>query len=158
MKTSYFKREARIPFTPEGHKNLLKEQADLLNERPDAVENLHKARDMGDLSENGYYKEARARLSFIDFRLRQLARLVKLAQVVQNFSSDTVQIGSKVLINNGKMEIEYTIVGSFESDPQKKTISHLSPLGKALIGKRAGEKVEVVTPGGVTIYTIIKII
>jgi len=71
-------------------------------ERPDAVEHLRKAREMGDLSENGYYKAARARLSFLDAQLRRLERLVKLGIIVESTGLGKVDIGCKVKISNGK--------------------------------------------------------
>ncbi len=125
MKNIFARREAKIIFTPKGYDALLKAKDKLISERPEAVKNLREAREMGDLSENGYYKAARVRLSFLDSRLRYNQRLIKLADVKKITGSGTVEIGSRVLITNGKTKNEYTLVGSFESDPAKKTISHL---------------------------------
>lgn len=157
MKKIFIRKEAKIIFTPKGYDDLLKARDKLLSERPEAVKNLREAREMGDLSENGYYKAARARLSFLDSRLRNSQHLIKLAEVKKTTSNGLVEIGSRVLITSGKTKDEYTIVGSYESDPAKKTISHLSPIGKAIIGKKAKEKVEVLTPSGIETYTILKI-
>lgn len=157
MKKIFIRREARIIFTRQGYDDLLKEKDKLLKERPEAVKNLREAREMGDLSENGYYKAARARLSFLDSRIRNIEHLVKLAEIKETTGNDMVEIGSRVIITNDKTRYEYTIVGSYESDPAKKTISHLSPIGEALIGKKVNDKVDVMTPVGVTTYTIIKI-
>lgn len=68
----------RIPFTQDGYNNFLEEKKKLLSERPEAVDHLRRAREMGDLSENGYYKASRARLSALDARLRHLERLIRL--------------------------------------------------------------------------------
>jgi transcription elongation factor GreA len=133
------------------------ERSQLLSERPEAVDHLKKAREMGDLSENGYYKASRARLSFLDSRIRRVERLIKLAVIVEPSGSDYVQIGTTVRVSDGKADHEYTIVGGYESDPSKKTISHISPLGKALMGKRVHDVVEVFAPRGAIRYTIEKI-
>lgn len=138
--------EKTIPFTEAGYTALVQELETLVQERPDAVEQLRKAREMGDLSENGYYKAARARLSFLDRRIREHTRLKKLARIVPKTIGDTVQIGSVVTITNGTNTHVYTIVGGYESDPSKQTISHLSPLGKSLIGKKVHDTVTVVAP------------
>ncbi|MDP2860967.1 MAG: transcription elongation factor GreA [bacterium] len=151
------KREARIIFTRKGYDDLLKERDGFLNERPEAVKNLTLAREMGDLSENGYYRAARARLSFLDSRLRHIEHLIKLAEIKETIDNDTVGVGSRVIVLNDKIRYEYTIVGGYESDPVKKKISHLSPLGKALIGKKINEKINVATPAGAMTYTVIKI-
>src|SRR5260221_966274 len=123
MKKIFVKQEPRIPFTKEGYTHVLEEKVLLMAQRPEAVEHLRKSREMGDLSENGYYKASRARLSFLDARIRRIERLVRLGRVVQSAGSDWVQIGSLVTITDGTKEHEYTIVGGYESDPSKKTIS-----------------------------------
>lgn len=145
-----------IQFTQAGLDKIIAERDKLLAERPDAVSHLTKAREMGDLSENGYYKESRARLSFIDGRLRHLEGIIKFAEVVTPQSGSTINFGSKVKLSNGnKQEMEYTVVGSFESDPLQKTISAKSPLGSALMGKKTGDKIEVATPNGTNHYKIL---
>lgn len=147
----------KIPFTESGYQKLLDEKAKFLKERPEVVGNLQKAREMGDLSENGYYKESKARLGFLDGRIRHLDRLIKCGEVTKPTGTQTVEIGNSVIITNGNQQLEYTIVGGYESNPAEKTISNLSPLGKALMGKKIKEIVAVATPAGVTNYTILKI-
>jgi transcription elongation factor GreA len=151
------KREPRIPFTKEGYQKILEEKAKLLAERPDAVENLRKSREMGDLSENGYYKASRARLSFLDARIRRVERLVRFGIIVESASTGVIDIGSHVTITDGNREYTYEIVGGYESDPSKQTISHLSPIGKALIGKKITDSAEVHAPNGVKKYTILSV-
>jgi transcription elongation factor GreA len=153
----YPKKPARIPFTQEGYERIVAEKAKLLAERPDAVINLRKAREMGDLSENGYYKAARARLSTLDARLRYIERLVRFGTVVESAGDGRVDIGSTVSVSDGTKEYVYTVVGGYESDPAKHTISTMSPLGKALFGKRIGDVVTVNAPARVIQYTIQKI-
>ena len=140
MKQTFVRQEARIIFTQKGYDDLLIIKDKLISERPEAVKNLRVAREMGDLSENGYYKAARARLSFLDSRIRNNKRLIRLAEIKKSSQSGVVEIGSKVFLTNGKTEMDYTLVGSYESDPTQKTISHLSPLGKALLGKKLRKK------------------
>jgi transcription elongation factor GreA len=154
MKPVFTRQESRIPFTRQGYQKVLDEYAELLARRPEAVEHLRKAREMGDLSENGYYKASRAELSFLDARLRRLERLKKLGKVVESASDGRVDIGSHVTISDGQKEYEYTIVGGYESDPSKHNISHISPIGKALLGRRRGESVQVSAPRGIITYTI----
>lgn len=151
------KKEPRIPFTPEGHRKLREEKAKLLSQRPEAVDNLRKAREMGDLSENGYYKAARARLSFLDAQLRRVDRLLRAATIVTATGSGRVEIGTTVTISNGAQQHTYSIVGGFESDPARGMISHVSPIGKALMGKTVNDTVTVTIPAGTVRYTILQI-
>lgn len=139
----------RILFTQKGYDDVLTEKKKLLGERPDAIENLRKAREMGDLSENGYYKASRARLSSIDARLRKLEKMVRLGKIIQNSNTNgVIGFGSSVTVSDAKGARKFTIVGGYESDPSKHTVSHFSPLGKALIGKRAGDTVILQAPRG----------
>jgi len=147
----------RIPFTHDGYQALLEEKAKLIAERPDAVENLRKAREMGDLSENGYYKASRAKLSTLDARLRHLERLIRFGKIVESANTGFVDIGSTVTMTDGNKESTFTIVGGYESDPNKQTISYLSPIGKALMGKQEKESVAVTVPSGVVTYKVISI-
>lgn len=157
MKKIFLRKEPGIPFTKEGYKKVLDERKRLLAERPSAVENLRKAREMGDLSENGYYKAARARLSFLDGQIRRIERLVRFGVVVASTGTDTIEIGNTIHLTDGEKEYTYTIVGGYESDPSKNTISHVSPLGKSLMGKKEGDNVETYAPQGLRTFTIKKI-
>ena len=157
MKKIFPNKEARILFTAKGYQQVLVEKEKLLTERPEAVEHLRKAREMGDLSENGYYKASRARLSFLDARIRRVERLIRLGVIVQSSQSGVVDIGTKVKITDGQKEYEYEIVGGYESDPSKKTISHISPIGRALMGKKQNETITVQAPSGAKTYTILSV-
>ena len=157
MKKIFPNKEARIIFTAKGYQQVLVEKEKLLTERPEAVEHLRKAREMGDLSENGYYKASRARLSFLDARIRRVERLIRLGVIVQSSQSGVVDIGTKVKITDGQKEYEYEIVGGYESDPSKKTISHISPIGRALMGKKQNETITVQAPSGTKTYTILSV-
>ncbi|OGG05102.1 hypothetical protein A2Z33_07255 [Candidatus Gottesmanbacteria bacterium RBG_16_52_11] len=157
MKKFIRPRPKKIPMTAEGYRKLQEESESLKASRPEAVDNLRKAREMGDLSENGYYKAARARLSFLDARLRRADRLIRAALVVPRATGDRVGIGSNVNIHDGTESATYTIVGGYESDPELHTISHLSPVGKSLMGKVPGDTVEVLTPSGKRTYKILHV-
>lgn len=146
-----------IPFTKEGYQKVLDEKQKLLSQRPAAVEHLRKARDMGDLSENGYYRASRAKLSSIDSRLRHLEKLVRLGRIVQPTHRGVVEIGSAITISDGTKEYAYTIVGGYESDPSKGSISHNSPIGRALMGRREQDTIVVKTPSGDQSFMLVRI-
>jgi transcription elongation factor GreA len=146
----------KIYLTKEGLNELKKEFDQLTKvKRPDILERVSQARSMGDLSENAEYVAAREELSFIDGRIDELDELIKQAVLIQEtHSKGLVKLGSTVTVNiKGKKEV-FTVVGEWEADPHEKKISHESPLGKALLGKKVGEKVEVEAPAGTVIYTI----
>lgn len=143
-----------IRFTKIGYEKLQKDYKDLISDRVLAVEDLQKARAMGDLSENGYYKAARMKLSTIDRDLRRMVQLLEKGVILEKDAIDVIGIGCAIVLFDGKDEIAYTIVGDTEADPINKKISLLSPLGKAVFGKKAGDKVLVETPSGKKTYTI----
>ncbi len=152
----------KIYLTKEGLEEL-KHEYEQLNtvKRPEILERVSQARSMGDLSENAEYVAAREELSFIDGRLDELEELVSQAVLIQTSPSKgakaSVKLGSTVVLNlKGKKE-EFTVVGEWEADPHEKKISHESPLGKALLGKSVGEKVEVEAPAGRISYTIVAV-
>lgn len=146
-----------IRFTEEGFKKLQQEQEDLLKQRPAAVEDLKKARELGDLKENGYYKASRAKLNFIDGRLFRIKVALKQAVIVDDVDEDVVGIGKKVTLLLGENEIYYTVVGDWEADPSQGKISLLSPLGKALENKKVGEEASIETPTRKILYKIVAI-
>lgn len=147
----------QIRFTKKGFEAIKKEHTDLLEERPAAVLDLKKAREMGDLSENGYYKAAKWKLSEIDRNLRRLLINIKSAVISDNSGKKIVGIGSSVRLSDGKNEFVYEIVGDLEADPKLKKISLLSPIGQALENKKTRDTVEIETPSGKIKYKILKI-
>lgn len=144
-----------IRFTKEGFEELKKKLETLKNQRPSAVLDLKKARDQGDLSENGYYKSARLKLTEIDRNLRLIGFQVKNAFIVENKNKNIVGIGTRVKLSNG---ITFLIVGDLEAKPSEKKISLLSPIGQALEGKKQGDKVEITTPQEKLSYKILEVI
>jgi len=157
MKKVLVRREAKIPFTKEGYQKLLDDRKKFLVARPEAVKNLSESRAMGDLSENGYYKASRQQLSFLDSRIRRVERLIRLAKIVESTNTGVIDIGTAVTISDGIGEYSYEIVGGYESDPSRHTISHLSPIGRALMGKKLYDVVEVNAPNGRKKYTILSV-
>lgn len=148
----------KIYLTKEGLEDLKKEYSNLNDvRRPGVLERVAQSRSMGDLSENAEYVAAREELSFIDGRIDELEELINQAVLIEEThakGNPVVKLGSKVTVNlKGKKE-EFMVVGEWEADPNEKKISHESPLGKALIGKKVGEKVEVEAPAGTVVYTI----
>lgn len=143
----------RINFTKEGVENLVKEKARLLAERPAAVKELTRAREMGDLSENGLYRAAKSRLISIDASLRRISTTLKLADI-KTPSKEIVGIGSKVAVEENDTQTEYQIVGPHEANPANKKISENSPIGRMLIGRKVGQTVTIRTPAKILTLTI----
>lgn len=150
--------ESKIVLTKDGLKELKEEFHELAEvKRPVAVERLANARSEGDLAENSEYSAAKQDLAFIDGRIAELKLILSEAKVVSTHSRKKVDIGCRVTLHvAGKKEI-FTIVGEWEADPMQKKISHSSPLGKALLGKKPGEKVEVEAPAGKILYKVLHI-
>lgn len=148
--------QSKISFTKEGYLNIKRKYQELYDSRKGAVETLSRAREMGDLSENGFYKAAKQKVSSIDYNLRRLKTLIKLGNIVQP-PKNTVDVGSKVIVGGKGLVCEFHIVGQYESDPLKGDISNKSPIGKALIGKKVGDIVYILTPRGDITYKILKV-
>lgn len=145
--------------TKEGFEKIKKELEDLTkNKRPYAIDRLHKARAMGDLSENSEYTAAKEELAFVEGRILEIEEILKTVQVVENHNgSHMVEVGTSVVVEvNGTKEL-FQIVGEFEADPMQKKLSHTSPIGQALVGKKVGEWIEVNVPAGKIKYKIVEI-
>lgn len=148
----------KIILTPEGLAELKREHEELVNvKRPEAVTRLASAREAGDLSENSEYAAAKTDLSFIDGRIIELEEIMHGAKVVTSHGKSHVDVGCKVTLTIGGKKETFHLVGEWEANPMEKKISHSSPLGKALIGKKVGEKVEVEAPAGKNLYKILDI-
>ncbi len=117
-------------------------------DRPKIVEDLTFALSLGDFSENAEYQDAKMRLGKIDGRIFSLQQRIKNAVLIEPSASGTIGIGSRVTIRMNNQQREYRILGSQESNPARGNISYLSPLGKALMGHKAGDQIEYKTPDG----------
>ena len=146
-----------IFFTKEKYAQIKEEYKKLQTLRKDAVFHLTKAREMGDLSENGYYRSSKSKLSSIDFNLRKLENFIKYGSVINFVNKGAVEIGCKVTLENDDSLHKYCIVGKEEADPKLGKISNESPLGKLLLGKRAGENIMMENLSGKMNYKILKI-
>ncbi len=148
----------KILLTPEGLTEKEQERLELKTQRVEAVRELQTARNMGDLSENGAYKAARFRLSGIDRRLRYIEGVLRRVEVVEKRKDGQVGIGSHILVNDGTKDLQLTIVDSHESDFMRGKISLYSPIGKALMGRKQGEIIQISTPKGWIKYSLLKVV
>lgn len=153
--------EDQILLTPEGLEGLKKEYQHLMEEkRPVVVERLSGSRQTGDLTENTEYIHAKEELSFIDGRISELEEVINKAILIngKHGKCQCVNLGCKITVqtHDGKEHL-FHLVGEWEADPAVKKISHNSPLGKSLIGKKVGDSIEVEAPVGKITYTITKI-
>jgi transcription elongation factor GreA len=129
--------------------------------RKEITEKIKVALGYGDLSENSEYDEAKNDQAFTEGRILQLENMLRNAQVVdeEDLPKDVVAVGTTVKVKDYEFdeEVEYLIVGSAEADPMNFKISNESPVGAALIGKKIGEEVDVVVPGGTSKFKILSI-
>lgn len=148
-----------IQITKQGFKSLQGELDTLSNEkRPKLVERLAFARTQGDLAENSDYQNAKDELEFLDGRISELEEVLKQAVIVAARSkSGQVSFGTKVTVKTNGKKLLFEIVGEWEADPANSRISHTSPLGQALVGKKVGDKVQVEAPAGKLTYEILNI-
>lgn len=149
----------KIQLTQEGFNNLQDELNDLqTNTRPATVEKLQKARSMGDLKENNAYQSAKEELGELDGRIMEVQYILNNAEIITTSTSDlTVTLGKKLTVDINGLQKAISIVGEFESDPMNGKISATSPIGIALLNKKVGETVPVITPGGTVPYHILSI-
>lgn len=142
-----------VYLTPEGYKEKERRLEYLKTEkRKEVIEKLKTAREFGDLSENAEYDAARDEQAKLEAEIEMLEQTLQVAQIVDigAVKSDKVIVGSQVKLLDVEFdeEVDYSIVGSLESNPNAGLISNESPIGKAIMGKKVGEMVEVTTPAG----------
>lgn len=143
--------------TEKGLENLKKELQDLKDvKRPALVRRVAQARGFGDLMENTEYSNAREELAFIDGRIEELEQILINPKIIKKSCKHNgiVELGCKVKVKVKNELHEYIVVGEWEADPLQKKISHTSPLGKALLGKKAGDTIEIEAPAGKIVYEI----
>lgn len=151
--------EKAVPMTKDGLERLEKELEHLRNvRRPEVAERIHAAKELASAQNNAEYEEAKNEQAFVEGRIMTLEHLLQNATVIDEEAAhhaSRIQLGSKVLLdsNDGKT-MEYTIVGPAEARPTEGLISHESPVGKALIGKRVGDEVQVSVPRGILKLTV----
>ncbi len=151
-----------LPMTRRGYEALKKEMEHLKTvARPDVIKAIEEARAHGDLSENAEYHAAKERQGFIEGRLAELSYKISHAEVIEpgKVPADRAVFASTVVLENVDTEesVEYQLVGVDESDIESGRISVNSPLGQALIGKRAGDAIVLNAPGGKRVYELVEI-
>ncbi|MFA6304766.1 MAG: transcription elongation factor GreA [Patescibacteria group bacterium] len=141
--------------TPEGKKKLEQELAELKTvKRKEIVERIELAKEHGDLRENAEYHDAREEQAFAEGRIIEIENILKNAVVAQNEGNSKVQVGSEIILEINGKDFKFSIVGSHEGDPDLGLLSCDSPIGEAVLGKKAGERVPVETPRGLATYLI----
>lgn len=128
-----------VNLTAEGKAELEQELKDLIAQRPVIAERLATARAFGDLSENQEYSDARAEQKTVENRIAEIEDTLKNATIIKTRKSDKVNIGSTVNITMSGKKFTYTVVGPVEANPLEGKISHESPIGKELLGRKIGE-------------------
>jgi len=147
----------RVQMTPLGYRQLVDELKQLESTGlPEAIERVAKAREFGDLSENAEYHSSREDLAALEGHIEELRDIITRVNVVdiKRSGEEEVGIGSVVMVTINNSQHEFSIVGEWEADPAAKKISHESPLGKALLGKKVGDHVEVEAPAGKVTYIV----
>ena len=151
-----------IYLTVDGMRNVKKELEYLTTtRRREVAQMIAEAKAEGDISENAGYDEAKTAQGFLEGKIRELENILKHAQLITEDAApaNVVTLGRTVIIEEDGTDLRetYTIVGSREADPLNGRVSNESPMGKALLGKKAGQKVKVESPGGQIAFKIIKV-
>ena len=128
-----------ISLTAQGKKDLEEELATLIKERPVIAERIATARSFGDLSENEEYSSARNEQKIAESRILEIQELLKNAKVIRGGKKTKVDLGAAVSLSMNGRKVEYTLVGPTEANPLEGKISNESPIGKAMLGRKAGE-------------------
>jgi transcription elongation factor GreA len=151
-----------VILTPEGYERLKQEIEELsTTKRREVAERIRVAREFGDIAENAEYDDAKNEQMLLEHRIATLEERLRAARVItkKDIAKDVVSIGSKVKLRDvaAKQTVEYHIVGSAEANPAQNKLSNESPVGKAIIGKKKGETVEVSAPRGTLKFKILEI-
>jgi len=151
-----------VILTPEGYENLKQEIETLsTDKRREVAERIRIAREFGDIAENAEYDDAKNEQAHLEARIALLEERLKMARVVtkKEIKSGEVSIGTKVRLRDVKANktVEYHIVGSAEANPAENKLSNESPVGRAIMGRKKGETVEVAAPRGKMTFKIMDI-
>jgi transcription elongation factor GreA len=165
LRRAFFFREGQLKdviLTPEGYEKLKQEIEYLTTDkRREVADRIRVAREFGDISENAEYDDAKNEQALLEQRIATLEERLRNARVIdkKDVAKDVVSIGSKVRLRDldAKQTIEYRIVGSAEANPAENKLSNESPVGKAIIGRKKGETVEVAAPRGAMKFKILEI-
>jgi transcription elongation factor GreA len=145
--------------TKEGVEELKAEHKELVGQRGPIAERIKTAREFGDLSENAEYTSARQEQERVEGRIAEIENILQNVEIIQKPKGDSkVQLGSTVkLKDGGGKSKEFQVVGTVEADPLNGKISDESPIGKALLGKKEGDSVEIKTPAETSVYKVVDI-
>ncbi|NCU30343.1 transcription elongation factor GreA [Candidatus Saccharibacteria bacterium] len=143
----------KYQITAQGKAELENELVELKEQRSEIAEKIAAARDYGDLSENAEYDAAREEQGIVESRVVEIEDILQNFELIHPKKGGNVHVGSTVELENGT-SVTYQVVGSVEADPLEGKISDESPIGAALMGKKAGDKVTIETPKGQVTYTI----
>ncbi|MCA9339082.1 transcription elongation factor GreA [Candidatus Saccharibacteria bacterium] len=143
--------------TADGKKALERELEELKSRRGAIADKIADARDYGDLSENAEYDAAREEQGQVEGRISEIEEILLNANVISNKKSSKVAVGSTIELKAGRKTVKYTLVGPVEANPLEGKISNESPIGTALLGKKAGDKFSLDTPKGKVNYEVVKI-
>ena len=152
----------QVVLTYEGVKKIEDELEHLKTvKRKDVTQKIKTAISFGDLSENSEYDEAKNEQAFVEGRIATLENMLRNARILEDdeIKTDFVSIGSIVKVKDLDFddELEFTIVGSAEADPTRMKISNEAPIGRGLLGKKVGEKVEIAVPDGIASFQVLEI-
>ncbi|MGH7241730.1 MAG: transcription elongation factor GreA [Candidatus Saccharimonadales bacterium] len=144
--------------TSEGITELEAELKALIAKRPEIADDIKTARELGDLSENAEYQAARAEQEKNDARISEIEHILQNVEVIKAPKGDNkVQLGSTVQLKGDTKTKQFQVVGTVEADPLNGKISDESPIGKALLGKKVGDDVEIQTPVETSTYRVVSI-
>jgi len=150
--------EGPLYLTPKGLEKLKHRLVDLeKSQMPQAIEDVKKTAEFGDFSENAEYQEAKHRLRRIHAQIFTIKEDLKRISLIEQNDRPRVQIGSTVVVETSGKQKTYQIVGPRETDPTRSRISHVSPLGKILMGKVIGDHITLITTDGEVVYKMIEI-
>ena len=153
--------EKEVLLTPEGLQKL-EEELEYLKRvrRREVAARIKQALEFGDISENSEYDDAKNEQAFVEGRILQLEKILSSARLVSgNNKTDVITVGSRVRLRDldSGQEVEYSIGGSAEADPAQFRISNESPVGRALVGQRAGQEVTIQVPAGTLRYKVLAV-
>ncbi|HUD03694.1 MAG TPA: transcription elongation factor GreA [Patescibacteria group bacterium] len=146
----------QFKLTQDGVNELKAELGDLVSQRSEITERIKSARELGDLAENAEYASARQEQERTENRISEIEHILKNVEIITaSKNGSKVRLGSRIkLKGEGGKTKEFQVVGTVEADPLEGKVSDESPIGKALIGKRVGDEVEIATPAETAIYVI----
>lgn len=143
--------------TKQGKEDLEKELKELIDSRGDVADEIAAARENGDLSENAEYTAAREKQSRVEARIAEIEGILDGAQIIKSDGDGTISLGDHVVVSQDGKESAFDVVGAIEADPANNKISHESPLGAALMGKKVGDEVSIKTPKGEKVYKVVSV-